>query len=321
MAETRRILIVANPTSGRGRGRRTADAVASCLRRRGVEPAVHYTSGAGDAEGKSREAVLDEDTRPACIVACGGDGTVQEVANAIASMRPSIGEACPVMGLAPAGRCNDFARALDIPDDPAGIADALVCGEARAIDLGRVNDRFFCTVATVGVDAAVSSYVDSMRVPLTGTLAYLYGAMRVLSRYRPRRLRISGDFGVIDRPLFLASSANTSSYGGAIKIAPDARPTDGRLDLCVIDAVSRLRALTLVPTVLAGRHQGHPEVQFARVRQVHIESDETLELWADGERIGSTPADISVAPGAIRVMLPKGGVDLATATARESVSA
>jgi len=320
MAENRRILIVANPTSGRGRGRRTAAAVASCLRARGAEFTVHHTTGPGAAEEKSREAIGDEENRPACIVACGGDGTVQEVANAIASMSPSLGESRPGLGLAPAGRCNDFARALGLSDDPVEIADALLCGEARAVDLGRVNDRFFCTVATVGVDAEVSRYVDSMRIPLTGTFAYLYGAMCVLSRYRPRRLRISGDFGVIDRPLFLASSANTSSYGGAIRIAPDAEPTDGRLDLCVIDAVSRLRALMLVPAVLAGRHGHHPEVQFVRVQQVHIESEEALELWADGERIASTPADVSVAPGAIRVMLPKSSVHAAVATARDRLS-
>ena len=119
-------------------------------------------------------------------------------------------------------------------------------------------------------------------------------------------LRITGDFGAIERPLFLASSANTSSYGGSIRIAPDAVPTDGQLDLCVIEAVSRLRALTLIPKILAGRHRTLPEVQFIRSRQVRIDADEPLELWADGERIACTPALVQAVPDAIRVMLRHG---------------
>ncbi len=118
--------------------------------------------------------------------------------------------------------------------------------------------------------------------------------------------KITGDFGVIEQPIFLASTANTSSYGGAIKIAPRATPTDGQLDLCVIEAVSRLRALTLLPTVLAGRHCSQPEVRFIQTTRLTIDATEPLDLWADGERLGHTPATIEVAPGAIRVMLPTG---------------
>ncbi len=304
MSVNRAIAIVVNPTSGRGRGFRTANLVAASLRDRGFQVAVKCTRSSGDAEHIAREVSLDEHHRPGCVVACGGDGTTQEVANALASLKPSLGEACPVMGLAPAGRCNDFARALGISPEPKAIADVLAGGEALPIDLGRVNDRFFCTVATLGVDAEISSYVDSMKVPLTGTVAYLYGALRVLSRYRPCALRIAGDFGVIERPIFLASSANTSSYGGAIEIAPHAVPTDGQLDLCVIDQVSRWRALRLLPTLLSGRHGSLPEVRFIQTRRFRIETEKPLELWADGERIGRTPVTIEAMPGAIRVVLP-----------------
>lgn len=306
MSTNRSILIVVNPTAGRNRGRRTAENVASNLRARGLDVTVTPTARTGDAERVAKEVSLNEKRRPGCIVACGGDGTMQEVANALASLRPSLGDACPVMGLAPAGRCNDFARALGVSSGPAAIAEVLACGEPGAIDLGLINDRYFCTVATVGVDAEVSSYVDSLRMPLSGTAAYLYGAICVLSTYRPRELRITGDFGVIEGPVFLASSANTSTYGGAIRIAPAAVPTDGMLDLCVIRSVSRMRALRLLATVLAGRHGALPEVRFIPTRRFRIDSDEPLDMWADGERLGRTPASVEVAPGAVRVMLPGG---------------
>ena len=304
MSPNRSILIIANPASGRSRDRRTAAAVAVNLRARGLAVTVRHTVRSGDAERIARAAAVDQSERYDCLIACGGDGTMQEVANALASLSQSSGHVGPTMGLAPAGRCNDFARALKIPHRPEAIADVLTHGHPRRVDLGRVNHRYFCTVATIGVDAEVSSYVDSMRVPLTGTIAYLYGALRVLARYQPRNLRIAGDFGVIERPVFLASSANTSSYGGAIPIAPDAVPTDGQLDLCVIEHVARLRAFTLVPTVLAGRHRSLPETRFIRTNRLTIDADEPLQLWADGERIARTPVVIEAAPGAVRIMLP-----------------
>lgn len=304
MSTEESILIVANPTSGRGRGRRTAEAVAAMLGSRGLCVEVSYTCGSGDAERIAREAAADSLRRPACIVAGGGDGTLQEVVNALAPMRDELAERCPTMGIAPAGRCNDFARALGISTDPAAIVDVLASGCARAIDLGKVGDRYFCTVATVGADAEVSSFVDTMKMPLTGTVAYLYGAMCVLARYRSRSVRLSGDFGVVEKAIFLASTANTSSYGGAIRIAPDAVPTDGQLDLCLVDSVSRIQSLRLLPSVLRGTHRDLPQVRFIRTRGFTLESSEELELWADGERIGKTPVEISVAPGAVRVLVP-----------------
>ena len=300
----RPLLIFANPTSGRGRGLRTATDVAGILRSSGVQVTVRFTNAAGDAERWAREIVAGGSEPPRCIVACGGDGTVQEIANALADARPSLGDACPALGLAPAGRCNDFARAFEVPTDPAMIADVLLTGRPTPTDLGRVNGRYFCTVATAGVDAEVSSFVDTMRMPLRGTFAYLYGAIRVLIRYRPYDMTITGDFGVIERPMLLASTANTSCYGGAIHIAPDADPADGQLDLCIVDRVSRLRAIALIPSLLAGRHGRCPTVHFLRTRRLTIESPQPLELWADGERIARTPATIEVVPAALRVLQP-----------------
>ncbi len=297
------VLIIANPTSGKGRGSRTADAVSAILRANGVEVEVLHTAASGDAERLTKEAIADGKRPFRCIVACGGDGTVQEIAHALADARTSLGDACPTLGLAPSGRCNDFARAFHIPADPSAIADVLLNGLAQPTDLGRVNGRYFCTVVTAGVDAEVSSFVDAMRVPLRGTLAYLYGAIRVLIRYRPYDMTLTGDFGVIEKPLLLASTANTSCYGGAIRIAPDARPDDGRLDLCVVDRVSRLRAITLIPSLLAGTHGRCPSVHFVRTQRLTIESPGPLELWADGENIARTPATIEVVPAAIRVQV------------------
>ena len=297
-------LIIANATSGRGRGQRTAKAVAGTLRTCGNDVEIKWTTSAGDGRRLAMQACERDADRPTCVVACGGDGTIQQVAGVLAEQRARIGDDCPSMGLAPAGRCNDFARALGVPRDPQGIADVLVSGTETPVDLGRANGRYFCTVATLGVDAEVSRFVDAMRIPLRGTLAYVYGALRVLARYRPTLVRIEGAFGVIEKAVFLASTANTASYGGAIEIAPDAVATDGLLDLCVIDHVSRVRAFVMLPRVLLGWHRSHPGVAFYRSSRLRIESDEPLELWADGERLGQTPVTIEAVKEAVRILLP-----------------
>jgi diacylglycerol kinase (ATP) len=296
------MMIVVNPTSGKGKAARMAAAVADRLRAAGVQTTVCHTLARGDAGRITHQSCADGTAPPDAVVACGGDGTVQEVAHALAILRPILGEQCPALGLAPAGRCNDFARALGVFPRPDLVVDRLLHAAAQPVDLGRVNERYFCTVATAGIDAEVSQYVDTMRMPLTGTIAYLYGALRVLARYRPRGLHIEGDFGVIDRPVFIASGANTSSYGGAVPIAPDASPTDGQLDLCVIEFMSRLKALGMIPAVLRGKHLEHPGVQLVRTKRLTIRAPAPLALWADGEPVGQTPAIIDVVPGAVRVL-------------------
>jgi len=298
------ILIIANPISGKGRGRRMAEGVCEELKRHGLAAEVRFTQAAGDAERIAREAVEGDGHMPACLVPCGGDGTIQQVANILAEARTRLGERCPTMGLAPSGRCNDFARALGISTDVERIARVIATGTTRPVDLGKVNDRHFCTVATVGIDAEISRYVDEMTLPLAGTIAYLYGAVSVLLRYKPRALRIQGDFGCIEEPVFLASSANTSSYGGAVPIAPGADPTDGLLDLCVIEHTSIWRAFRLIPTVLRGRHIARREVSFLQTKRFTIDAPEPVELWADGERIATTPATVEIAPAALQMRLP-----------------
>ena len=298
------ILIIANPTSGKRRRAAPTEAIAANLQRRGLGVTVRHTKSAGDAERIATEALQQDVAPPSCLVACGGDGTIQQVADALANARERLGEQCPSMALAPAGRCNDFARALGIALDADFMAAVIADGIDTPIDLGRINGRYFCTIVTVGIDAEVSRFVDGMKMPLTGTLAYLYGAARVLLRYTPRTLSIQGDFGKVEGPMLLACSANTPSYGGAVPIAPSADPTDGKLDLCVIRHTSMWKAFRLIPAVLRGGHTTRPAVTYVKTTKVCIDSPDSLELWADGEPIGSTPATIEIVPSAIRIRLP-----------------
>lgn len=299
------VVIIVNPVSGRRKALRKAEKVARELTRRGVCVEVKQTQRKLHAAELTTQACNHGAEVPQCVVACGGDGTIQEVAQALLELKDSLGERRPALALAPAGRCNDLARFLQSPRDVPGIVETIVSGGRMPIDLGQVNGRCFCTVATLGIDAEVSSFVDDMRMPLRGTPAYIYGALRVLARYKAPLVRIEGDFGVIEKRVFLASSANTASYGGAIPIAPGASPADGILDLCIIDKVSIPRALWLIPIVMAGRHLRQPEVSLLRSRRLRVETEARCEIWADGERIATTPAEIEIVPNAVEVIVSK----------------
>ncbi|GMU37383.1 MAG: diacylglycerol kinase family lipid kinase [Phycisphaerae bacterium] len=301
-------VIIANPVSGRRRAG-LAQAPAEQVRAvvAGAQGAcdLAYTKGPADAERLVREYVTGEGGRVRRVIACGGDGTIQQVARALAELSPSLGADAPALGVIPAGRCNDLARALRIPLDVTLAARVLTAGREAALDLAAVNGRTYCTVATMGFDAAVSRFVDRMRMPLKGTPAYLYGALRVLARYHAPHMTLEGDFGRRQGRIFMISTANTSSYGGAIPIAPDARPDDGVLDICIIEHRPLPEIVATLISAVRGRHAGRRGVELLRTRELRIQTDRACELWADGESIAEAPATIRVLPAAIRVVLPE----------------
>ena len=216
------MLMIVNPTAGRGRALRTAELVTrrwqSCDRT--VE--VAQTTAAGDAERFAREAVAAEPGRFDCVVACGGDGTVQEVAQALAELRVTLGDACPVLGLAPAGRCNDFARALSVPADADRIADILLTGTAQAIDLGRVDGRYFCTVVTQwrqwqkgGATVLLSLSADS-----PAQFGQMAGMAHGISGFQALELNLSCP-NIESGALFSHSAQLTSQAVSAVRAATD----------------------------------------------------------------------------------------------------
>jgi diacylglycerol kinase (ATP) len=236
-------------------------------------------------------------------VVCGGDGTLQEAASALA------GADC-VLAPLPAGRCNDFCRALGGGWRAGDLAGALVADEGRvaAVDLGLANGLFFCTVGAIGFDAAVSRYVDRMRLPLlTGTPAYLYAVLRMLRLYQPPQARVRWEGGAYEGPLFLAAVGNTATYGNGMLIVPPARPDDGMLDLCLVRPAGFWRVVSLLPAMLMGRHGRAREVSFARSARVEIDCAQGVEMWADGELlVRDSHLLIEVAPAALQVLLPSG---------------
>ena len=289
---------MANPVSGKGRSRALAAQTGRLLTSAEVSNQVQYTSRPGDAEGLARKAVEEGSVG---VLACGGDGTLHEVINGVMGHPLASGV---IVGIIPAGRCNDFAAAMDLPKTAEGVADLILVGDSRQIDLGIAGHRYFATVATLGFDSAVSQYVADGHVPrmLSGTPAYVYAIFAQLLRYKDAKVHLMGEGFDYSGRIFLTATANTPQYGGNMKIAPGAEPEDGMLDVCLVKSVSRREVVMMLPRVFNGGHLKNPAVSMHRVKRLQIETEAPMPIWADGERVAETPAEISVVPKALNLL-------------------
>ena len=288
------IWILANPTAGSGRARRFAEKAALLLQDHGQSIELHYTHQKGHGRQIAEQAVSEE---VPILAVCGGDGTVGEALPALVGHTTAL-------GLLPFGTANDLARALGIPRDLRRAVRCLVEGQSTPIDLGRMGDRYFSTVAAFGFDAEVSAAMAAGRAPFSGTPGYIAQSLRHLRHYQPPIAQLRGAFGQLEQPVFLVASGNTRSYGGGMCIAPHATPHDALFDVCIVEPLSYLQALALLPQVFSGRHIRHPAVRVERTHFLEIGGEAGRLLFADGEYCGQTPLVLEVAPAAVRAILP-----------------
>lgn len=253
--------------------------------------------------------------KPAAVLVLGGDGTVQRQLAALVQRQ------IPLL-VVPAGSANDFARALGMRTR----AQALRAWErflrgannVRQIDLGVIHfpgkgsaneSVYFSCAAGAGVDAEVARRANSLPRWLRGNGGYFLAAIPALLGFRAQVIRISvsgpdGDFRkAISEAGILAAAANAPWYGHGMRIAPQAEPDDGQLEVCFVRRVGKLRLLRLFPKVYRGAHIGLPQVEYFRTERLRIESERPLEVHADGEPVGQTPVEVSVAPQALRVIV------------------
>lgn len=293
MTKETELLMIVNPVAGHGRHRSLVTAVHQHMVERSVPIQLETMSGAGHARTLAQKAVEDGCQR---VIACGGDGTVHEVVNALAGTDT-------LMGIIPCGRANDLARVLRIPTNPHSLTNQLLTGTTRRIDLGRLNGEYFCGVATCGFDSEVAEATRD-ESPFSGATTYVYAALKTLLRYRYKSVRLSGDFGTYEGSIFLAATANCPAYGGGMKIAPTAKLDDGLLDVCIIREISKLTILLLLRQVFTGNHVQHPAVDVYKTKTLSIESELSLTLFADGEPAGSTPAFLEAIPKTLTILAP-----------------
>jgi len=231
------------------------------------------------------------------VLVVGGDGTIQE---AVAGLIHTP----TVLGVIPAGTGNDFSRTHRIPRDHGLALKVASGGNVRRIDIGLVNDRPYVNVAGVGFDAEVAAWTKYRTRLVGGAALYVAGVLTQLVAYRPQPLNISLDGQERVQKCLLIAVGNGRYYGGGMMMCPDARPDDGVFDVVIGGDLTKAETLKLLPKVFSGRHIGQPKVEHLRAKVVVVRGGPGLTVHADGEPVGTLPAEFKLLPGALLVAVP-----------------
>ena len=298
-----RLVIIANPRSGRGRSEAKLREIESMLRDWDLDYRMVRTAGPGHAAEAAAEALRGGDR---FLVAAGGDGTVHEVVNGmLAGGRPVAADA--VLGVLATGSGCDFVKSFGIPGDAVRAARRLTGDAVRTIDVGKVTFadggattvKYFANIAKAGLGGSVVARAS--RLPgVFATTRYFFGFWLTLPRFRPATVRLDADGQAFEWVAQNVVVANGRFYGGGMQISPNSRPDDGRLDVLVMTG-PKSDAYTTLPKVYRGTHLPHRNIAELRVSCVTVEADAPYPIEADGEVLGTTPATFEVIPAALRL--------------------
>lgn len=298
-------LILANPTAGGGLGREALP------RLKAFASEKHWSAEFRSAESSEEFTQITRDETTAGrerIFALGGDGTFQALLNAVA------GSANVSIGVLPAGGGNDLASALGLPLNPVRAAERILAdGEAVRLDAARVRtadgtERLYMGGGGVGLDAEAARFASGVYRKIRGRSRYLLSAIRALGKFHGISVCVSlegAEQTILRASALVLGVLNTPSYGGGLRLAPEASLEDGRLDLVLLENLSAFEIARMLPRLAVSG-----EIRTERVRRfcatrVRIETERPCAFHADGEIIGLTPVEITVVPQAMRVWRPR----------------
>jgi len=284
-----RLKLIYNPAAGRGRARRHVAEAEQHLRALGADVECQASASPSDLSRLAAEASRASYDR---VVVCGGDGSLNL---AIRHFDLANG----TLALIPLGSGDDFARVLGLPREVRAACEVALRGSVREVDVAMANGVRYLGVAGVGFDSEVAEYANEQVKLLRGSLVYLYAILRVLPKFRPRHVRLNER----DQVIMFAVFGNSRQYGGGIRIAPAAVIDDGLLDAVIVHKSSRMELLKTLPKAYTGKHVDSPFVETARGREFRVESEQPLAVYADGEKVTSTPVTFAVAEQRLRIVV------------------
>ena len=284
------LILAINPVSGRGHARKRAIFAKEYFKDYGVLVALVEGSSLNDF----REKLIYELDRGSIsgVVAFGGDGFIHEIIQHVVPREIPL-------GVIPCGTGNDFARSIGIYRLSLTQQLALIVqSESRSIDLGQVGSTWFAAILSSGFDTLVNERANLMKWP-KGRMRYNIAMIEKIIALRTHSYRMRLDVKSVDVEATMVTVANGPSYGGGMKVCPDAALTDGLFDVMVLGKVSRIELLKVFPKVYSGRHVGHPAVTFYRCREIEIIGSGAS--FADGEPISSLPLTAECVSSAVKV--------------------
>jgi diacylglycerol kinase (ATP) len=297
----RTVRLIANPNAGRGGARRASEIARLCeqLKLRGIETEVALTCAPDDATRLAREAI-SEGRRE--IVVSGGDGTINEVLQAIVGTHARL-------AVFPAGTANVLARELSLPFDAARAAEVIARGATRKVYAGVATNettgacRYFIIMAGIGLDASVVKRVRPRLKRLVGEGAYWFSGLSHLADWQPVPFAVEIDGETF--PATFAAIGKAPRYGGDLSITPRARLDAPAFEVCVINSQSRLRYLSLLPRVMRGDAAATDArgVRYLRATRVRAEGAGVL-VQADGELLGTLPMTFEIVNSPLELIVP-----------------
>lgn len=290
-----RMMLIINPISGTGSKDGVQETVVKAMQAAGHEVDVRFTCARGDATRLAGEAA-SKGYRG--VLACGGDGTVNETARALCGTSTSL-------GILPAGSGNGLARHLHIPVDIAAALKIVLEDNIVESDFGTVNDiPFFCTFG-MGFDAAVSHRFA--RQGSRGLLTYIRSALSEYVQYRPQTYTVSANGKLLTQKAFLIAVCNASQWGNNAYIAPEASITDGLLDITIVHSGTAIDAAVMGMDIFTGYISKNTMVHTFRAPACVIYRSAAGEAHVDGEPMMLDDIlDIKCHPGALRIFTPRG---------------
>jgi diacylglycerol kinase (ATP) len=290
------IILISNPASRRGSLNRFESA-SSFLQEKGFDTKLLLTATCRHAINLARESVRE---RPYAIIAAGGDGTINEVINGMA------GSDVP-LGILPLGTTNVLAKELGIPEEIRGALEIAVSREPRKVSLGRIElnpdtdsaqVRYFCLMAGIGFDAQAVHNVNYFLKKKSGKAAYVLSGVMSFLHYSPDQLfyRIDGK----EYTGFASITGKAGKYGGNFRITPDAKLTEPELFTCIFQGRKRTDLLRYVFRIMTGRHFRERDIVYLKSEDITVLGRAHVQV--DGDYLGVTPAKITVAKDALRII-------------------
>lgn len=287
-----RALAIVNPVAGNGSGARLASRIAAEFRAQGMRVDVVQTPAPDEAARLAREGAADG---YGVIIAAGGDGTANEIANGISGSGAAL-------ALYPLGSGNDFARALGYPRKRRDIPRFVREAQRRTIDLGEINGRVFVNSAGVGIDGHVAQRIAATSRVAGKTFGYFVGSLVGIATYRPEPMRVLVDGELHSGRFLTVVAANGTHFGSGMHVAPEASLDDGQLDVVLAGDLSRWSSLVALGKIYRGTHVDGKTILMKRARAIEIELQRPMRAQLDGETTMAQRFSIRVRPGALDVL-------------------
>jgi len=290
-----RTLIILNPSAAKGRSLGLKSIIESEFKSLGIDYSLHISRSSDDII-KTTKANLKKGFSN--FIAVGGDGTIHYMANVLAGTDKKI-------GVIPAGSGNDIAACLGIDSDIKKCCQIINRGKTKKIDTGLINDRYYyLCIAGSGFDSQVNYLANNTRLPLKGPARYNYAVYKNLITFKPGKFFIN--YGADKKEVYgmMIAVSNMSSYGGGMRITPDASPEDGLFDVCIIKKMSKIHFIQTFPKVYEGKHTTDSHVEIFKTSSIKIDSEYHFSIFADGEYICKLPATFKIIPGNLNFITP-----------------